>query len=366
MGSRVYTQLMLDQACRRRYKIDYELGCRLSGHSLWLPVSVKDCLREVFYYRDAAIASKNHKMDFEARGYTKWFRRVTENISRDLPAIELAKVEKTVYGIIEQYTRAHGNTEQKVRYVQSKGKPVVRHLSIFSVRRCDEGKLGGPTQNKFAVILDGLWKDSSTPVLTVRHFTSQSDPEKVKKYLESNLEVPGMLYAASLIARRPVRVVQFDVVRTKSPSMPTFLKCRKCGGDGCEECAKTGYGAISSKPCDTTAAVWREALGAYPHIETISPEADRLLAVLESRGDTFTYRHYKTYSDANIAEWMQDTYEKIRDVEAARKANRWPRNHSACRQYGHLCRYARFCSGAEGPDLVQFNEEYPGLVTWTK
>jgi hypothetical protein len=327
-----------------------------------------------------------------ARGAERWRKRVYDAARNAYEHEAVMDIEREGQLIVLHYQSVHVvyDKQRRGRFLMRDGKPAIRKLVEFALPTNERRKIGGPSKHRFAFLLDGVVRHGKEPILIVRYFTTNRDPSAVKEDLCSRMDVAGMAWAASKLAKRPVRVVEFDVVRAKAPSFPQMLKCRKCSGSGsiavgdtvkdssvfskstlvdCGSCAGTGHGDISTKACDTTVEIWESTLAKNPHIDQAAAreKAGKLLSELSSRGQSFSYRFQRVITDDEIDSWLADAYEGIREIGAARKRDTWPRNHGACIGKGGHCPYRDICTGRldEGaPAFKIVKDTYPGLVTW--
>jgi hypothetical protein len=371
-------------SCRHRFNIEYVNDYRLANRSRWFPPRVKSLLAEVLYARDLALALNKEPGEVDgivARAAEKWSRdtRAASTHDEDLAATMRA-IEDDVAGILVHYEDAHASVAHAIK---RKGKPVVRRIVEHRLPTFERKKIGGPSKYTVAHLLDRLTvNEDGEPMLVVRHLTSNADPLDVRTELGHRLDIPGLCWAASKLNRKPVRVVEFDFVRTKPPSIPNTTKCRHCK-DGyclteddsglkvrkpCPTCNGTGVGGMSVAACDTTWAIWNSKLEQYKHLDHDKQrEAARsLLNRLAKRGESFAYRVRRFVTDEQIDSWLADTYETIREIETARRRGTWPRNPRACAARGSVCPYRRVCAGTLRDEAVYeiADDPYPGLYSW--
>lgn len=371
-------------SCRHRFNIEFVNDYRLANRSRWYPPSVKSLLAEVLYARDLALALNKKPGEVDgivARAAANWQRdtRAACSIDEDFERT-VREIEDDVAGVLVHYEGQHGNVAHAIK---RNGKPVVRRIVEYRLPTFEKKKLGGSSKYSAAFLLDRLTtNEDGEPMLVVRHLTSNADPLDVRTELGHRLDVPGLCWAASKLYRKPVRVVEFDIVRTKPPSEPRTTKCRHCVNGyrmteddaglkvrkPCTTCNGTGVGGVSVAACDTTWAIWNRKLEQYKHLDHDQQrEAARsLLNKLAKRGESFAYRVRRSVTDEQVDTWLADAYETIREVEAARRRGTWPRNPNACVARGSVCPYRRVCAGTLRDEAVYeiADDPYPGLYSW--
>ena len=386
----MYTQRMLDVAtCRERYQIEYMRNLRRSGFSIWSPPTLKRLLAEMLYARDYSIALKKTKREVEAlvsRAAQMWMVNVKKDMRfgpkqlTDLAAIELEGI-----GILKHYEEVNEKDYTELKFPKRKKKPIARHYIEHRLPSFEKKKQGGTSKHSFAFLLDRVTEKNGEYVLTVRHLTSNRDPREVRRELETRMDIFGNVWAATKLLRKQVAWVEFDVVRTKVPSEPHVLNCKTCGGKGivatkiawgdlddCDKCNGTGIGGLSKRPCDTTLEIWKRKAQRLTHLDQGKVEADSevLLNVLKERGETFAYRIKVPVEESQMDDWLKDTYEQIREIEAAKKRGTFPKNTSQCNSAGRRCPYTTYCYRGvaleKEPYFKKETDICSELVTWEK
>lgn len=391
--TRFTDRMLYAAACKHRFNLEFNSNFRRTGYSPWYPPNMKALMAQAFWARDWAHARNKSASEigaFVSKIIIRWAERV-HSVSRQKmnneDAASVLEAERDIIKIMDHYHSVLDVADKVVfRKIVGKRMPVIRRLVEYRLPSYAKRKRGGVSKFTYACILDRLgWEQfekSKEPVLTVRHFTSSNDPVAMARELHMRIDVVGKLWAASRLMRRPVRLVRFDVVRTKAPAIPRALNCRSCGGKGvhelkaedankdptCKNCGGTGIGAISVGPCDTTYDIWREEVLRYPHLnlEDHMGRAGKTLDDLRRRGETFAYRIMRGYDEEHIESWLSSTYWAIREIEQARKNAVWPRNPHMCNHRIAACPYRRICAlgSVNEPLLMKVEEPYPGLMDW--
>ncbi len=373
--------------CPRRYQIEYVNNYRLKGRrpAPW-PPSVKALLRDALRERDVARSRRVSSLRVRAAAeavlgvYQEEMRRLIGSVSPD----EAARLEEEIATAADEarrvvahydYTRSHDINFRPLEFMRdSSGVPIVDRIV--------EHKLLASDLYTYAERVDGIVTDGNTPAALIRRFTSNPNPEEVKEELGLDLTIIGELWAASHILDTPVTLAVVDVVRTKAPSIPETIQCRKCRGDGkvklkgedgtageelvaCDACGGTGIGGMSKRACDTTVEIWKasaQRFGLDPE-----KEGDRCLDViakLQRRAESFAYRILVQVQTADLKAWALDA-QTIAGFASYHAANGyWPRNPGACVGRSGPCPYRRACNNQDSQDVACFTpsfEQFPGL-----
>jgi len=391
------TSLMLATLakCPRRYEIEFVNNYRLKGRrpAPW-PPSIKSLLREALRERDFTTTRNVGALRTRAASeaimsvYYDELRTVLGNV----PAQEAAEFGMVIAQVVDESRRIMRHYEEAYRgdrlviAVDKTGAPFVDRIV--------ERKLLA-SEMTFAERVDAIveipgrtnenGKTGKVPevAVLVRRFTSNSNPDDVRSDLVHDLALRGQLWAASHLVGDPVTVAIVDVVRTKAPSIPDTVQCRKCGGQGrhekgqkeedgtwtpakCETCEGTGVGGMSKRACDTTESVWMETARANGlDATTEAARCSDVIGKIRARGETFAYRVEVEVQVAELKEWSTDAVAlaSIAEVYATRK--HWPRNQDACVGRSGPCPYRKVCSHQGDADVAWFtktDEPYPGLA----
>lgn len=380
-----YTDRMLyAAACKHRFNLEFNKDFRRVRQSDWYPANIKTLMAQVLWARDWALAGKKRlgEVDaFMAKLTMRWAERVRldggQFMSReDHEAV--MECERAITSIERHYQTALPDAPRYVfRKLNTKRCPVVHRRVEYRLPSCASGRPGGPSRYTYACSLDRVVIENGEPRLTVRHFTSSGDPVAITRDLGLRFDVAGQLWAASKLLRRPVRVVEFEVVRTKAPSTPRALKCKSCKGEGvalihdgdptCKKCSGTGVGGLGVGACDTTWDIWKDTLAKYSHLNVDDHinRAGKVLDELRRRGETFAYRLHKEFTDKQIDDWCADTYNAIREIDRARKIDTWQRNPHVCNTRKAPCPYRAACAEVnQEPIFVKVSEDFPGIISW--
>lgn len=400
MGQDIFIQQMIGSPCYRMHRIEYEDRLRRLGYHQWLPISIKDCLREILYFRDGAIALKEYgrRVELMHEGVNRWKGKVLHSALRSKATgeqrAEVIKIIDEALEIAMAYDNQYNDAKREYVYKAIPGSPgrrqprhpFIRMVAESKIRSVSNGKIGGATNHIFASIIDGIYKDKKENVLIVRCFTGDKRKEAVIRKINLRQDIPGIVWVAEKFTGRKIRTVEFDIVRTKSPSEPRTLMCRSCSGSGfsnkkkksdrsssiavkCDKCNGTGIGGISAVNCDTTIDIVDKLLYQYDHIDRFSyvEKAEKMISRLKSDGNTFMYRHRRHIDDSEIAKWQSDTYDNILIIRKMRQTGIWPKNTNQCLLGSMVCPYIDLCIGHNGdkPVAVRFVKKYHGLVTWS-
>jgi len=177
-----------------------------------------------------------------------------------------------------------------------------------------------------------------------------------------------------------------EVVRTKAPSKPDTIQCRKCKGSGqvvsgsdggsgstaCAECNGTGIGGVSQQRCDTTLAVWQKSVLGYGlDLAVEAQRCSKQVIQLQERGDVFVYTMNMQITDSVVEQWRDETLALANTRWLHRGAGRWPRNTTQCNGGVSPCRYRYACTRAMNEDLegayfVHFNDPTPGIYRYNQ
>ena len=375
-------------SCRARYKYEFEDGLRRrSGGSFPWPPRLKDLLREVFWARDEAMAEWGDSDSWDAllsavlEEWAKLVRdRAPANIDRARLDTSITSTALEARAIANHYQNVHHGGFSDPQIWRDKHGPVVRRMVEFKppIPLDRDGSYRVRSRYSLAITLDKVVSIHGVPWLVVRHFTSDRDRESVLADLKQRMDWRGHAWGAAEAIGCGVAGILFDVIRTKPPSRPGTVQCRHCKGSGesvdpvttakaeCAQCAGTGVGGLSKQACDTTTEVWKDTLMRYPHLLTDEHAAIHRDAVLRlrERGETFAYRALVKVPREALVEWMFDTYATIKELDAARRHGRWPRNTAACLGRAGACPYRAPCS-AVGQERDTFlfdkvDEAFPG------
>lgn len=385
-----FTQRMLDTAgCRHRFGIEYVNNFRLSDHEKWLPARLKDLVSELLFVRDWSVAKGNDEDKTKllmSKMERKWWDVVVTNRNATADQIEEAnRIREEARSIANHYSESQRiDLVQKV--LQKKGKPVVRFIFESRLPSFEKKKKGGLSKYSFAGLIHKAIRDDGENKLFIRHMTSTTDPSEVRKEVERQIDIYGSVWIAEKFFKRKMDKIIIDIVRLKSPAIPTLNKCKKCKGVGkkekevsgnkvlvdCESCSGDGIGAVSVKRCDTTMEIWARLYHQYKgrmDSAHYRQQAEDLIGELYARGNTFSYRIEMPVDRAMIDQWLSDTFEQIREIESAKKRGVFPRNSSQCGTGHTSCPYRTICSGAiakrQSEVFYKLNEEdYPGIDTW--
>lgn len=373
--------------CPRRYQIEYVNNYRLKGRrpAPW-PPSVKALLRDALRERDVAEARGVSPLRVRAASeailgvYQEEMRRLIGSVSPD----EAARLEEEIAAAADEarrvvahydYTQSHDINFRPLEFMRDpSGVPIVDRIV--------EHKLLSSELYTYAERVDGIVTDGNTPAALIRRFTSNPDPNEVKEELGLDLTVIGELWAASHILGDPVTLAVVDVVRTKAPSIPETIQCRKCRGDGkvklkgedgtvgeelvaCDACRGSGIGGMSKRACDTTVEIWKASAKKFG----LDPEAESnrcldVIAKLQRRAESFAYRILVQVQTADLKAWALDA-QTIAGFASYHAANGyWPRNPGACVGRSGPCPYRRACNNQDSQDVACFApsfEPFPGL-----
>ena len=395
---RYTTRMLATFACQRKYEIEHERGWRRAGRGRPPhPPTLKKLLAEMMRCRDHLLA-KSQTQDFPmflqslcAEWNTAMWEAAGNPRSYDAEAIR--QIAEEAVGIMEHYHQIHTDDRPqpfmrvKAGLVSPPGASRRATREIPFVDRLVEVRLpnakGKPSMNRLVVHIDGVL-DGQHPTLLVHHYTSNRDPEDVRSELLLRQDILAQAWAVEQILGKPVQSVMWDVVRTKVPSTPKLVKCRRCKGTGkvptterdgilhpagpCSVCQSSGIGGLSKSPCDTTVSVWEQTVERFPHLDLEQQREihGELLRTLDARGQTFAYRVYAKQIPAGAtSQWALDASETVRQILTCRKRKLWPRNPGVCVGRAGPCPYREPCLdfGQHGEDRAWYGpavDPYPG------
>lgn len=368
-------------SCPRRFQIEYLDNYRLKGRrpEPW-PPSIKVVLRDALRERDVAAVRGLSRLRTDAASYAVIlaYRKELTRLIGDLPPREaqrytgeIAAMSDEAMRVLEHYDEEH---PEPLRFVCDE------HGHHFVDKLVD---IELANKKVLTNRVDGIIaRENLPPAVLVRHFTSHTDPQEVIRDLEVDLRLIAAMHAASHLLGSSVTSAVVDVVRTKAPSIPETIQCRKCGGQGghekgkqeedgtwtattCEACRGTGIGGMSRKPCDTTLKTWQRTVAAHGLDPAAENERCReIVERLGTRSDSFAYRVVVDAAKEAVASWVLDVTEISRLEDYYLKRQLWPRNAAACMGRSGPCPYRKVCSHHGDDDVAWFtrvDEPYPGL-----
>lgn len=357
--------------CPRRFKIEFVENYRLSGRrpAPW-PPDVRTILRDALRERDLAAAKGLSGIRVRAMAFAVVLA-YKEELYEAIGAVnhdDEQRLRNEVDGVVDEAQRILQHYEETLGR-----EPLTFETDSVGaqVDRLVESHLGEITT--FADRIEGIVRVDGHKAVLVRKFTSTADCEAVIADLRLDLSTHSAMWAASRLAGEKVTSAVFEVIRTKAPSIPETIQCRKCRGSGrgnpeevpCEECRGTGIGGMSRKACDTTAEEWRRAVvRAGLDVAAESARCHDVLETISRKGETFTYRVELESSDAAVIQWRQDVEQLIAIAMFNDQNGAWPRNLSACTGRGRPCPYRKVCSKPGDVDVAWFTqriEQFPGL-----
>lgn len=362
--------------CARRYQIEYIDNCRPKGRrpSPW-PPKLKPILRDALRDRDYAEVRGLNPLRIRAAAeavimaYRDELIEAIGNVDRNeyerwLGVI--ADLEESARGILSHYEETIG--AGRFNFMLDKnGRPLVDRVIE---EHLDE-------TFTYADRIDGvLDRGELPPAVLVRRFTSNQDPQAVANDLQLDLRLMGSMWIASRAAGVKITSAVVEVIRTKAPSTPETIQCRKCKGSGfisddkedrkeCPSCGGSGVGEMSKRACDTTFEEWHRAVvRAGLEIKAEEERCSDTLRRLVEKGETFAYRIIVDASEGAIHYWKRDTGELLDLSTYFASRNAWPRNANACVGRSAPCPYRKPCSYHGDTDVAWFTkqiEPFPGL-----
>lgn len=377
-GRRTPLMLATLATCPRKYRIEYVDDYRPKGRrpQPW-PPKIKPILRDALRDRDYAEMRGLNPLRVRAAAeavimaYRDELTSAIGNVGREEYERwlgEIADVEEAARGVLSHYEEALGDGRFNFMLDPS-GRPLVD--------RVIEEKLDG--EFTYADRIDGvLDRGELPPAVLIRYFTSNSDPQSVAADLGLDLRVMGPMWIASRAAGMKITSAVVEVIRTKPPSSPETIQCKKCRGAGivgdrstgeetkCSDCGGSGIGGMSKRACDTTFEEWHRAVvRAGLDIKAEEERCADILRRIVERGETFAYRVTVDASEEAIHAWKRDVGE-LTDLSSyyAETRKAWPRNIAACVGRSAPCPYRKTCShhGEEDPAwFVKHSEPFPGL-----
>ncbi len=384
--SRVTPRMLRALTCPRRYQIEYVHNYRLKGRRPWpWPPSMKTLLHVALLERDFHRSSRRvglrGKISVEnvLQVYQDQLKKVRgvvgfdEAIRSDREIDELVDDARRILG---HYDDVHGEPWSFAK--DAMGRPIVDALAEYELPSNPETSTWIYTDRIDGIVL----RKELPPAVLVRRFTSTTDPLDVQRNLALAFELIGPMWCASQLYNKPVTSAVVDVVRTKPPSIPDTVKCRKCGGQGshekgqknddgtwtptkCEACSGTGIGGMSKSPCDTTLDIWNSTVtGLGLQIREQVSRCEQTVRRLEERGESFAHRIVVDIPLAAFEQWEQDVIATADLVLHHTKKNYWPRNTAACIGRSGPCPYRKVCSHHGTDDVAWFtriDDPYPGL-----
>ena len=216
---------------------------------------------------------------------------------------------------------------------------------------------GTPSHWRYAGIPDLVVRDrEDTRIKIVDHkTTSHSNREAYQAELELDPQSRGYCMLWSVLHEGQAADFVFDVQRSKIPTEPQALICKKCNNKikkdptyvnaDCPDCKGTNVSGITTrKDLDTTLKVYQAALDRYPHLDTSTPEYQEALQRIGARADSWAYRFELAYQPGELEDFHREAYEVTREMS---EAGYWTRNLGACFAPGRVCVYRHLCL-AEG------------------
>lgn len=364
--------------CPRRYEIEYVNNYRLNNRrpAPW-PPSLKQLLRDALRERDIA----------QVRGYTPLRARAIAEAIVNVYAEEMLSL---VGNVSPQERERH---EEEIREIGEEARRIILHyddahrdskaLTLLAVDQVVEKNPLGGADLTYAERIDGLVDLGGRKTALVRHFTANADREDVQAELVMSLALRGQLWAASAYSGETISSALVDVVRTKAPSEPETIQCKKCRGDGkvklkgedgtageeligCDACSGTGVGGLSKRPCDTTLKTWKDAVARHGlDIAAETTRCSEIVSRLERRGENFAYRLVIDLDKTAIKDWAKDVVALASLVGFYSSAGYWPKNPAACVGRSGPCPYRKACNHHGDVDVAWFtktDEPYPGLA----
>jgi len=385
-----FTPLMLRALalCPKRFEIEYVQNYRRkSKHEPPWPPNIKTILHDALRERDFATMRGLSSVRTRAAAVSvieAYRQELFEAIGpvspqeREQLAALVATTCDDAAAILSHFERVSGRRDPTFMLTEE-GRPLV---DLVVEERLDD-------DYTYADRIDAVLDRSEAhlpPAVLVRRFTSNADPGEVIREVEMDLNLPGMAWIASRAAKQKVTTAVIEIVRTKPPSIPETIQCRKCKGTGtidqrnedgtyeegkvnlvpCPDCGSTGIGGMSKKACDTTYELWVEE--AQRHGLDIEVEKGRCASTVQrliSRGETFVYWTTIDISEDAIRDWKRDTGELIDfSLYCGETRNVWRRNPAACVLRSGPCPYRRTCAHQDDEDAAWFtvnDDAYPGL-----
>jgi hypothetical protein len=228
-----------------------------------------------------------------------------------------------------------------------------------------------------------LFQEADGLTVVLPHVTSNAERQEVVDDRRRAIGSMPIIWAAQKWARKPVRTILWDIVRSSPPREPATLKCTTCKGTGrtkadpslmelgattmgCAACAGTGVGGISAAACDTTYEVWVRAVTNWPHL-TLTRESERALDLvqrLRARGDTFAYRVGAHVQNGAVDRWLRELRGLFRATGVWLRTDNWPRNPAACLGRSGPCPYRDNCCGTAADPGAPYFIKTDGDPTW--
>jgi len=372
LGSHTPRMLEIFATCRKKYEMAHVNGLRRAGRG---KLSLKELLAELFRARDIAIAMSIADVPRVMNtALHMWKAQVTqEGFNQE----EIREICDEANNIAAYYHATHLSEDRRLSFKQVEASRLRNTKSKKLeplVGRILEGRILNPktrrqSMSKVAIRLDGVvMHECSTgmkPALLVRYFTSNPNRQEVESELRERIDWRPHLWLAMHLLKVPIDRIVFDVVRTKAPREPKMLKCTKCKGKGCEECANTGVGLPSSESVDTTLRVWSSAVLKHKHLDTdkIKEKCGRVIDRLKVKGETFAYRFETPVSPAGGVHWEREAWEVFSDIKRQRRREIWPKNIGACKGVHGLCSFLPACREEDSESIawyVKADDKYPG------
>ncbi len=364
--------------CPRRYQTEFIRNLTPKGRrpKPW-PPNLKAILRDALRDRDHAEMRglSSIRVRAAAEAVVTAYEDELVNLIGQVPKGEHDRYQATITKIttearliLSHYADTVGR--EPFEYLNDEhGTPIVDR--IFEAELSSETSYAGRIE---AVVKQAEHPERPASAVLIRRFTSNADPQSVIAEENLNLNTMAAMWIASRASNTKVMSAVIEVVRTKAPSIPDTVQCRKCKGTGhnnddekttCETCRGSGIGGMSKRGCDTTPGEWQRAITRAGLDEATETERCKdLVSNINSRGETFVYRIRVDATEDEILDWKKDVVAIEKTETHYTESNYWPRNRSACTNRMLTCPHLKSCGhNTDGDDAFYTDsvEPYPGL-----
>lgn len=203
--------------------------------------------------------------------------------------------------------------------------------------------------------IDGVLRHKTTGVLKVLEHKTTSDSIDADSTYWGRLAMDTQIskYILSLRSRGiDANTVVYDVVRKPAYKLGNIPLLDEDGNkvvlDAAGERVRTKDGKKWRQTADADAGY---ILQTRP--ETLEELSSRTLGEINEKRDSYFAVKEVGRSDADLLEYMNDAWAQSQMLLYFRKRNLWPRNPSACAQYG-TCEFYDLCAGRATVDNIRF------------
>jgi len=216
-------------------------------------------------------------------------------------------------------------------------------------------------------LVDCLLWDRKNEIFILREYkTTSGDPVDYQSRVSLDPQV--RIYAeavrqSGLTRGKPIKSVEYAVLKRKLPSLPKMINCKSCKGKKstksgvCEKCNEDGQ-VLSTSALDTTFDALASHLSNFPD----SPEKEELLEKNKNKGwEKFICVHEHYLQDADVAETIGEVFRASEEIVGAveeyhsqKDLSIFPKNVSHCTGSYFGCEYRELCGSRIPVENVEF------------